>query len=284
MVGKVIDIHAHVQPPEVVADRVPFVEHEPDFKLLYENPKYRLSSSGDVLLHMDECGVSESVLLGFAWRDPLILRRHNDVILSDCASSGGRFHGFTCIYPFAPGTDAADETRRCLEKGAAGIVEIGLYNRDLDYEYINAMAPVMAVCREYDRPVMMHVNEPIGHVYSGKAPMSLRGIYNFVRAYPDNRIILAHWGGGLFFFSSLKKEAKDVLANVWFDSAASPYLYDKKIWRLAVEIAGADRVLFGTDFPLLKANTYLEELKESGLDDEAIEMICFRNARELLSV
>ena len=71
--------------------------------------------------------------------------------------------------------------------------------------------------------------------------MSIKGIYDFVKTYPDNRIILAHWGGGLLFFNTLKKEARQVLANVWYDSAASPYLYDKSIWKTAVDIIGAGK-------------------------------------------
>jgi len=42
-----------------------------------------------------------------------------------------------------------------------------------------------------------------------------------------------------------------VLANVWFDTAASPYLYRSDIYRLAAELAGEEKVLFGTDYPLL---------------------------------
>lgn len=280
--GRIIDIHTHVQPASVINDRGPYVETEPDFKILYENPSYKLSNSSEVLSQMDHCGVDASVILGFAWRNPELLRSHNDIILNDSAKSVGRLFGFTCVYPFDPG--AAVEAERCLDEGAGGIGEVGLYDRDLDAEYIDAMAPVMAVCLERNKPVMMHVNEPVGHSYSGKAPMSIHGIYNFVKAYPDNRIILAHWGGGLFFFNTLKKEAKELLANVWYDSAASPYLYDKSIWKIAVNIIGAEKILFGTDFPLLNADRYIAELETSGLCREDIECICYKNAEVLLGI
>ncbi len=282
--GRIIDIHTHVQPAEVAANRGRFLPGEPDFRLLYENPKYRLTGSADVLQAMAETGVDASVILGFAWRDPELLRRHNDMILADAAVSNGRLHGFTCVYPFAEKGTAGAEAMRCLQSGAAGIGEIGLYDRDLDREYIEAMAPVMKVCRELEKPLMMHVNEPVGHNYSGKAPMSIRGIYDFVREYPDNQIILAHWGGGLLFFNLLKKEAKQVLANVWFDSAASPFLYDPAIWKTAAAIIGAGRILLGTDFPLLNAERYISQLEESGLSMAELEMICFRNAEEVLGL
>ena len=74
--GRIIDIHSHVQPSEVIADRRPFLKNEPDFRILYENPKYTLSSSRDVLKHMDNCRVDSSVILGFAWREPVLLQKH----------------------------------------------------------------------------------------------------------------------------------------------------------------------------------------------------------------
>ncbi|HAK45073.1 MAG TPA: amidohydrolase, partial [Spirochaeta sp.] len=124
---RIIDIHTHVQPPEVINDRKPFVASEPDFKTLYENPEYRLTGSAEVLEQMDECGVDASAILGFAWRNPELLRKHNDIIITDAAASGNRLIGLTCIYPFANGNSAADEAGRTLDAGAAGIGEVGLY-------------------------------------------------------------------------------------------------------------------------------------------------------------
>lgn len=278
--GRLFDIHTHIQPEAVLRNRTTFVETEPDFKILYEDPSSRISGSGEVLSSMDKWGVDEAVILGFAWRNPATLRAHNDEILTSAAASKGRLHGFPCIYPFASG--AADEVKRCFAQGAAGIGEVGLYDRDIDPEYIEAMKPVMRAALEHGKPLMLHVNEPIGHNYSGKAPISIKGIYDFIRAFPDNRLILAHWGGGLFFYNSLKKETKNLLKNVWYDSAASPYLYDPRIWKLASELAGIERILFGTDFPLLSAKRYREELEASDFTAEELERICWKNAAEVL--
>ena len=83
----------------------------------------------------------------------------------------------------------------------------------------------------------------MGHNYPGKAPITLHQIYRFAKSYPSNRIVLAHWGGGLFFFALLKKEVKDVLNNVWFDTAASPYLYTPDSYRIAGNIIGFEKIL-----------------------------------------
>lgn len=133
-------------------------------------------------------------------------------------------------------------------------------------------------------PVLIHTNEPLGHLYPGKTPNTLGQIYRLIRKFPDNKIILAHWGGGIFFFNLLKKEVKETLSNVYFDTAASPFLYDPEIYRVAKNIAGLDKILFGTDFPLLKPERYFKEFEKAGLSAEEKERICGVNAAELLGI
>ena len=133
-------------------------------------------------------------------------------------------------------------------------------------------------------PVLIHTNEPVGHQYPGKTPNTLTQIYQLIDTYPQNKIVLAHWGGGLFFFSLLKKEVKQRLKRVLFDTAASPYLYDANVYRLAIELVGAEKILFGSDFPLLPPARYFEEMKTVGLSDEEMKQICGANAAKLFKL
>ena len=129
---------------------------------------------------------------------------------------------------------------------------------------------------------MIHTNEPVGHPYPGKSPNTLFQIYSLVKRFAGNRIILAHWGGGPFFFGLLKKEMKNALTNVYFDTAASPFLYDPEIYRPAIQLVGPDKILFGSDFPLIKPARYLKEMKEAGLSKVEMKKICGKNAANLL--
>jgi hypothetical protein len=131
---------------------------------------------------------------------------------------------------------------------------------------------------------MIHTNEPIGHSYPGKTPSTLAQIYQLIHTFPQNKIILAHWGGGLFFFSLLKKEVKTSLKNVYFDTAASPYLYDADVYRLAIDLVGEKKILFGSDFPLLPPGRYFDEMKTAGLSDAEMEQICGGNAARLFNI
>jgi predicted TIM-barrel fold metal-dependent hydrolase len=164
----------------------------------------------------------------------------------------------------------------------SGIGELAFYNQDFSPKSITALEDIMSLSRQYDVPALIHTNEPIGHDYPGKTSMSLRQIYALVQRYPSNRIVLAHWGGGVLFYGLMKKEVREVLKNVWFDTAASPYLYHPEIYRIAGEIVGVEKILFGSDYPLISPSRYFRDMAESGLPKTSIEMISGTNASRLL--
>jgi hypothetical protein len=142
----------------------------------------------------------------------------------------------------------------------------------------------MDLCREKNRVILIHTNEPVGHLYPGKSPTTLGQIFKLACRFPDNKMVLAHWGGGIFFYALMKREVKDALKNVYFDTAASPFLYHPRIYPLARDLAGLDKILFGTDFPLLLPKRYFKEMRESGLTEPEIQAVCGENARKLLGL
>jgi predicted TIM-barrel fold metal-dependent hydrolase len=95
---------------------------------------------------------------------------------------------------------------------------------------------------------------------------------------------LAHWGGGLFFYALMKKEVKQTLKNVYFDTAASPYLYDPEVYKSAIQLVGIDKILFGSDYPLLAPKKYFSEMEQSGLTKDEINPICGLNAKHLFNL
>ena len=235
-----------------------------------------------MIRRMDEDRVDMAVTFGFPWRSRDLCRRHNDYVMETAACNPGRVKGFCCVP--ADRDWAAREVRRCMRGGLCGIGELAFYDRDLSEGLLSSCGDVMAAAEELNVPVMLHTNEPVGAGYPGKAPMTLRGIYRFVRAYPKNRIILAHWGGGMVFYSLMKREVRESLENVWFDTAASPYLYRPEIYRLAAAAAGVDKIIFGSDFPLIAPARYFNEMTISGLPEKDMALIRGGNAAALLGV
>ena len=280
---KIIDVHTHIFPKEIRARREDYFANEPAFKKLYQSPKSRLIGAKDMLAAMDANQVEKTVIFGFPWKEESLFKKHNDYINQVVNRYPDRFIGLGCFDPFCEG--AAAETYRCLEQGElSGIGELAFYQSGIERLALERLQPVMAICRDLDLPVLIHTNEPIGHTYPGKTPNTLAQIYQLIDTFAQNKIILAHWGGGLFFYGLLKKEVKQRLKHVYFDTAASPYLYDPNVYRVAIELVGVQKILFGSDFPLLPPARYFDEMKAAGLSDAEMEHICGLNAAKLFNL
>ena len=278
----VIDFHTHIFPKAIRENREAYFASEPAFRLLYSLPGSKLVGAQEIVAAMDRQGVDKSVIFGFPWKNSQTFIKHNDYILEAVARYPQRLIGLCCLDPFS--RDAVTEARRCLEGGLSGIGELAFYQSGIDEKALDKLAPLMQICRDKDLPVLIHTNEPVGHMYPGKTPHTLKQIYDLIKKFPENVIVLAHWGGGIFFFALLKKEVKASLGNVYFDTAASPFLYAPEIYRYAKDIVGLDKILFGSDFPLIKPARYFKELDMSGLSKAEIESICGLNAAQLFKL
>ena len=262
----IIDSHTHLFTQAVREDRARFFENEPEFKLLYASPKSKIATVDELLAVMDEQGVDISVVSGFPWRNPEYAVANNDYIIEAVKAHPDRIRGLACFDVSWVG--AAAEAERCLDAGLSGVGELAFYLSGIDETAIRYLEPVMAVLLEKgNKPCMIHTNEPVGHPYPGKTPVTLEQINTLAKAFPENRIILAHWGGGIFFYHAMKKQLKENLKNVWYDTAASPFLYDPAVYDMAVQAGVGDKVLFGTDYPLLQPKRYYKDLDASGISE-----------------
>ena len=278
----IIDFHTHIFPRSIRLNRQNFFPGESAFRLLYESPKSRMVGAQEIVKSMDEQGVDVSVVFGFPWRNAEIFKMHNDYILDAVRRFPERLIGFAC-FDLASET-AVKEACRCIESGLSGIGELAFYESGIDEKCLELLSPVMKLCRQRDLPILIHTNEPLGHQYPGKAPIKPEQIYEMAKRFSENKLVLAHWGGGIFLYSLLKKEVKDVLKNVYLDTAASPYLYDPQIYAIACKLMGREKILLGTDFPLLKPERYFKELDDAGVSGSDRAAICGASAKRLLKL
>lgn len=279
----IIDVHTHLFPKRIRDSRDRYFADEPAFELLYGDPKARMIGVKTLVETMDAHGVDISVICGFPWLNETTCRHHNDYILEAVARYPDRFIGLCCVNPFDPAAEG--EVGRCLELGLSGVGEVAFYQPGgITAGAVKLLEPIMRLCREKGLPVLIHTNEPVGHAYPGKTDNTLIQIYEMVKTYPENKIILGHWGGGLFFYNLLKKEVRQALANVWFDTAASPYLYEPDIYRVSMALAGEEKILFGTDYPLIAPSRYYKEIAASGISDAAREKLLGGNCAALFGI
>ncbi len=273
----IIDTHTHLFPESFIEDRSALFAEEPEFTLLYKNPKALMAKGDELIAAMDAHGVDIACACGFPWRNPVYAQKNNDYII-DCVNQWpDRLRGLACFDAAWQG--AANEAVRCIDAGLSGVGELAFYLSGIDDAALEALTDIMAVLREKGNlPCMIHTNEPVGHAYPGKTPVTLEQIQKLAATFPDNRIILAHWGGGIFFYHIMKKQLKQTLKNVWYDTAASPFLYDPFVYDMAVSAGVGDKVLLGTDFPLLPPDRYYRDLDASGLTQEEKQAVLGDNA------
>jgi predicted TIM-barrel fold metal-dependent hydrolase len=74
------------------------------------------------------------------------------------------------------------------------------------------------------------------------------------------------------------------MANTYFDTAASPYLYKNDIFSIVSQIAGEDKILFGSDFPLIKQRRIVDDVHSLHISSEWKRAILGENARTLLKL
>ncbi len=93
----------------------------------------------------------------------------------------------------------------------------------------------------------------------------------------------AHLAGGLPLYAS-KRWARKALASAYADTAALRYLYEVSVLPGVVQELGADRLLFGSDYPLVKQSAALDEVRASGLDGADLQAVLGESARRLLGL
>ena len=219
--------------------------------------------------------------LGYGWCDRGVARESNDYLLDAARRFPGRIVPFCSVHP-GWGDDALAEAERCLKAGARGIGELHPASQGIDLATMPGLEPLMALARQHAVPVLVHGSEPVGHLYPGKGDTTPERLLHFVSRFPDVTVVCAHWGGGLPFYA-LMPEVAAALANTYFDSAASPFLYSPGVFPVVARAAGAGRVLFGSDYPLLRAGRVMKQACDT-LDEETAHAVLHANAARLLGL
>ena len=113
-----------------------------------------------------------------------------------------------------------------------------------------AVLRVLSYCADEGIPVLFHVNEPVGPAYMGKVSTPLIAFYECAARFPELKILLAHWGGGLWWYEQIPA-VKQVLRNVWYDTAASFFTYpNTALMAQMASMVVPDKIVFGSDYPL----------------------------------
>ena len=278
----IIDFHAHVFPSQIKKKRSKYIERDPCFALLYSSKDAKIATADELIASMDEAGVDISVILNIGWTTHELCVETNDYIMESISRFPQRLVGFCAIQPQSPEAAVA-EIERCAKAGIRGVGEMRPDMQPFDLGDELVMEPLVEVLRKHQLILLTHASEPVGHDYPGKGVITPDILYPFIASFPDLTIVCAHWGGGLPFYA-LMPEVEKAMSNVFFDTAASPLLYTPQVYNQVIQLVGADKILFGSDYPLLAQGRLLEEIRALDLPQETKSLILSGNAQRLLGI
>ncbi len=249
---RVIDAHVHLYPPEINRDPAAWALAHGEAHWATLCTRRRKSgqlvqgfpSVDQLLRDMDSADVAQAVLLGWYWEKHESCAAQNRFYAECIRAHPDRLAGFAAVQPKA-GVAAIDEVRRAVDDGLTGLGEISPHSQrfgldDPVWRKILGLATVLTL------PVNLHVTDPAGGKYPGRVETPVEDFVRLVREYPSTGFIFAHWGGGLACAQKLSS-----FPNVWFDTAASPLTYPPAMTRQMLAVLPGDKILFGTDYPLV---------------------------------
>lgn len=291
----VIDAHIHLYAPEVSIDPRAWGEArgESDWVNCVA-PADRATLQGwatveRLLRDMDEAGVDRVVLLGWYWRNQATANLQNGWFANWIKAYPDRLTAFAAVVPSA-GNAWCDDLRRVLDLGFRGIGELLPQAQGFTFAD-ESFAMLMQIARDYRVPTNIHATDSLSMTPGACVVRTpLEGYLGLVEDFPENIFILAHWGAGLPFYE-LNPKVKALFRNTFYDTSASALLYHPSVYRRVCDLVGADRILFGSDYPLLthrritREPTFLQDLQDArsaGLSESELQRILGENARRLL--
>jgi predicted TIM-barrel fold metal-dependent hydrolase len=277
----IIDAHTHLFPPGIAEDHEPYRARDPWFHETFASPKIRFATPASLIDEMDDAGVDHAIVVGWPWRDSGLCAEHNAYLAEVARDSAGRISWMAIANPVDLAASNLVQDAKAL--GAVAIGEVNADAQEFDWREPSRFSDFAETCLHLELPVMVHASEPTGHIYPGKGTATPDRIVALAQAFPELRIVAAHWGGGLPFYE-LMPEVRESLRNVSYDTAASTYLYSFDIFDSVTRVVGPERVIFGSDYPILGIKRFIERIRQTELDESALTQILAGSAARVYGI
>lgn len=259
-----IDFHCHVYPDAIATKAADNVRQ-------FYNGLGDPSIDGSVQTLLDRgtrAGVEKFVVLPVAVR-PSRTRHINDFILQQVAGQE-RFYGFGTVH--AGMENITGEVQYIMDKGLRGL------KMHPDYQLFAIddprLFPVYEMIGE-KLPVIFHMGD---QRYDYSHPKRLRKV---LELFPRLRVIAAHFGG-----YTMHREASELLhdKNCFFDVSSSLMFMEEGVAESYINSYGAERFVYGSDFPMWDPVTEMERFQRLKLTDAQKEQIAHITAEGILNI
>lgn len=259
-----IDFHSHVYPDAIAAKAADNVRQ-------FYNGLGNPSISGSVQTLLDrgtKAGVEKFVILPVAVL-PSRTRHINDFILEQVAKEP-RFFGYGTVH--AGMVNITGEVQYIMDNGLRGL------KMHPDYQLFPIddprLFPVYEMAGE-KLPIIFHMGD---QRYDYSHPARLRKV---LELFPRLRVIAAHFGG-----YTMHQIAKEELKGkeCFFDVSSSLMFMEEGMAEGYIHHYGAERFVYGSDFPMWDPVTEMERFMRLKLTDAQKEQIAHITAEGILGI
>ncbi|MDR2210801.1 MAG: amidohydrolase family protein [Spirochaetaceae bacterium] len=272
----IIDFHSHIYPEKIAAKAVASTE------AFYTIPAQGRGTPEDLTRAGRRAGIDRFVVFSAA-AVPAQVQSINSYIASVCANrepgaGGGQEQGaagepaFTGFGTLHPGMEnPGEEVDRIIDLGLRGVK----FHPDMQKFTIDDPR-MMGIYSLLERrlPVLFHTGD---YRYRYSHPARLAPVLD---AFPGLTVIAAHFGGWSLFDLALEYFHR---RRCYFDLSSSiPYLGHRRAEEL-IRIYGAERILFGSDYPIWDPGECLGEFRKLRLSSAEQERILSGTALEILA-
>jgi predicted TIM-barrel fold metal-dependent hydrolase len=276
-----VDAHTHIFAPAQAGSRDELAARDATFSEMYADPNAKMATGPGLLANMDRDGVDVSVVAGFAFAAERDIAEQNEYLLGWPRAAGVESRAWPLATLNLAHAGWRSIAESALHAGARGFGELRPHNQGWDPLGAETRA-LCGLARDAGVPLLWHVSEPVGHSYPGKlGGISPIELCQLAALEPATKMIAAHLGGGLSFYLQMP-EIRATLTSVYFDTAAASLLYDRESIPRLVDLAGPERVLFASDYPLQTPRRQHERIL-AAVPQESAAAICGQNAMALFS-
>jgi len=188
----------------------------------------------------------------------------NNDYLHQCCQAVPSLYWFACVNPHDP--DALEMLEREFQRGSSGLKLSPITHQ---FSFASKAVEALAdLCGQYGRPVYTHVQ------YSPGA--STARLAALARKFPKTNFILGHMGFGPADREAM--EACQELDNLFLETSCGNFLFIDQV----VKRAEADKVIFGSEFPLSHPGAELRKVMLLTISDDEREKILGGNILALI--
>lgn len=262
---QIIDSHCHIYPEKIAARAVAGTD-------TFYGTTSLCEGTAENLLQIDaECGIDHSIVQSVA-TTPKQVNSINTFIADTVAHAEGKLTGLGTLHPDSE--DLRADVQHLIDLGLKGVK----LHPDIQQFKIDdrRCLKIYELCEEFGLPILMHTGDKR---YDFSNPNRLAPI---LKTYTNLTVIGAHLGGW-----SLWEEASLKLAgmpNLYVDCSSTMYWLSLEETAEIIRRYGAERVLFGTDYPMWRPKNELDMFFNLGLSDDEMKLILSENVKKIYNI